>query len=169
VVVDGTNADDRGDHRPGTAAARERGIASPLAELGFTKQDIRALSRRRGIPTWSQPSSPCLSSRLPYGTPVTPERLRRVERAEASLRALGITGDLRVRDFGGEGRVELGADELAVWSAPGAAERVLAAVRAAGFPDAALDPRGFRSGGLNVLAGVWPAAPAAPAAPAEER
>ena len=107
MIVDGTNADDRSDHRPGRQAARERGVESPLAELGFTKDDIRALSKRRGIQTWSQPSSPCLSSRLPYGTAVTPQRLQRVERAEAALRALGITGNLRVRYFGEMARVEL--------------------------------------------------------------
>ena len=156
VVVDGTNADDLTDHRPGARAARERGVASPLAELGFTKDEIRALSRTRGIPTWSQPSSPCLSSRLPYGTAVTPERLRRVERAEAALRTLGISGDLRVRDFGERARVELDAAMLAIWSAPSASSQLTEAVRAAGFADAEIDPRGFRSGGLNVLAGVVP-------------
>lgn len=156
VVVDGTNADDLGDHRPGARAARERGVASPLAELGFTKDEIRALSRTRGIPTWSQPSSPCLSSRLPYGTPVTPERLRRVERAEAALRALGISGDLRVRHFGELARVELDAAMLAIWTAPAAAARLAAAVRDAGYAEVEIDPRGFRSGGLNVLAGVVP-------------
>lgn len=154
VVVDGTNADDRGDYRPGAAAAAERGVASPLAELGFTKDDIRALSRRRGIETWSQPSSPCLSSRLPYGTAVTIERLRQVEVAEASLRALGIAGNLRVRHFGARARVELDAHELARWSSR--EDEVVAAVRAVDFAEVELAP--FRSGALNVLAGVAPAA-----------
>lgn len=154
VVVDGTNADDRGDYRPGAAAARENKVESPLAALGFTKADIRALSHARGIPTWSQPSSPCLSSRLPYGTPVTPERLAMVERAEAALRALGVRGDLRVRHFGATGKVEIARAELAQWLEEpnrSEAERV---VREAGFAHAEIDPRGFRSGGLNVLAGV---------------
>jgi uncharacterized protein len=150
VVVDGTNADDRGDYRPGSAAAQERGIASPLAELGFTKDEIRALSRRRGIQTWSQPASPCLSSRLPYGTAVTIERLRQVEVAEEALRALGVEGNLRVRHFGERARVEMDREELARW-APRAAE-VLAAVRAVDFAEVELAP--FRSGALNVLAGV---------------
>lgn len=154
IVADGTNADDLGDHRPGMAAARERGVASPLAELGFSKGEIRALSARRGIPTWDQPSSPCLSSRLPYGTAVTPERLRRIEEAEAALRALGIAGDLRVRDFGARARVELGRDELARWEPPAARDRLVAAVRGAGFAEVEVDPRGYRSGALNVLAGV---------------
>jgi uncharacterized protein len=154
IVVDGTNADDLGDHRPGSAAARERGVASPLAELGFSKGEIRTLSARRGIPTWDQPSSPCLASRLPYGTAVTPERLRRIEVAEAALRALGIAGNLRVRYFGELARVELDRGELAQWESPAARERLVAAVRGAGFSDVEVDPRGFRSGALNVLAGV---------------
>jgi uncharacterized protein len=154
VVVDGTNADDRGDYRPGAAAARENKVASPLAELGFTKADIRALSQARGIPTWSQPSSPCLSSRLPYGTPVTPERLAMVERAEAGLRALGVRGDLRVRHFGETGKVEIARAELAHWLLDANRSDVERVVREAGFENAEIDPRGFRSGGLNVLAGV---------------
>lgn len=154
VVVDGTNADDLRDHRPGKQAAEERGVRSPLAELGFTKTDIRALSRARDIPTWAQPSSPCLSSRLPYGTAVTPERLRMVELAEAGLRALGVTGDLRVRHFGDTARVELGREQLAQWSAEPQRTAVAHAVCAAGFAQVELDPRGFRSGALNVLADV---------------
>lgn len=154
VVVDGTNADDLGDHRPGKQAAEERGVRSPLADLGFTKADIRALSRARDIPTWAQPSSPCLSSRLPYGTAVTPKRLKMVELAEAGLRALGVTGDLRVRHFGETARVELARDVVAEWSASPRREAVEQAVRAAGFAQVDIDPRGFRSGGLNVLAGV---------------
>lgn len=150
VVVDGTNADDRGDYRPGAAAAAERGVASPLAELGFTKDEIRALSRRRGIATWSQPSSPCLSSRLPYGTAVTIERLRQVEVAEDALRALGVRGNLRVRHFGARARVEMDGDELTRWTAR--ADEVIAAVRAVDFADVELAP--FRSGALNALAGV---------------
>jgi uncharacterized protein len=154
VVVDGTNADDLGDHRPGARAARERGVASPLAELGFTKDEIRTLSGARGIPTWDQPSSPCLSSRLPYGTEVTPLRLRAVEVAEAALRALGIEGNLRVRYFGALAKVELDPGPLAYWSDGEARGRLEAAVRTAGFTEVEVDPRGFRSGGLNVLAGI---------------
>lgn len=154
VVVDGTNADDLGDHRPGAQAARERDVASPLAELGVTKAEIRALSGARGIPTWDQPSSPCLSSRLPYGTAVTPLRLRAVEVAEAALRALGIEGNLRVRHFGELAKVELDPAPLAYWGEGEARARLVAAVRTAGFTQVELDPRGFRSGGLNVLAGI---------------
>lgn len=156
VVVDGTNADDLGDHRPGAQAARERGVHSPLAELGFTKDEIRARSAARGIPTWDQPSSPCLSSRLPYGTAVTSLRLRRVEEAEAALRALGIEGNLRVRYFGDLAKVELDPGQRTYWSVGDARARLEAAVRAAGFTEVEVDPRGFRSGGLNVLAGILP-------------
>lgn len=154
VVVDGTNADDLGDHRPGRKAAEEHGVRSPLAELDFSKADIRALSRARDIPTWAQPSSPCLSSRLPYGTAVTAERLAMVERAESALRELGITGDLRVRHFGATGKVELSRELVAEWSQSPRREQLVVAVRRAGFEHVEIDPRGFRSGALNVLAGV---------------
>lgn len=154
VVVDGTNADDLTDHRPGALAARERSVESPLAQLGFTKDEIRELSRRRGMPTWSQPSSPCLSSRLPYGTAVTAERLRQVEVAEAALRALGVTGNLRVRHFGERATVEMDAAEVARFAEPALARALRQAVGSAGFDEVEVDPRGFRSGALNVLAGV---------------
>ncbi|MFL5581737.1 MAG: ATP-dependent sacrificial sulfur transferase LarE [Gemmatimonadaceae bacterium] len=153
AVVDGTNADDLSDHRPGARAAAERDVRSPLAEVGLTKDEIRALSRRRGLPTWAQPSSPCLSSRIPYGTPVTPQRLARVEQAERALRDVGVAGDLRVRYHGDLARVE---------ATPGETDRLLgrerararSAVMAAGFARVAVDLRGFRSGSLNVLGGV---------------
>jgi uncharacterized protein len=154
TVADGSNADDVHDHRPGALAAREHGVSSPLAEAGLTKADIRERSRARGLPTWQQPSSPCLSSRIPYGTPVTVGRLRRVENAEAALRGLGIAGDLRVRHFGPLARVELSRDELALWSAPDRASRLRDAVIEAGYTDVEVDPRGFRSGGMNELAGI---------------
>jgi uncharacterized protein len=158
VIIDGTNASDLGDHRPGAVAAHEQGVHSPLAELGFTKSDIRALSRARGLPSWSQPSSPCLSSRIPYGSAVTPARLREIEVAEAGLRALGIAGDLRVRHHGDLARVELSRDELDSWLVPSRQALLRDAVRSAGFARVALDLRGFRSGSLNVLSGVTAAA-----------
>lgn len=157
AVVDGTNADDVGGYRPGMQAARESAVASPLAEVGFTKAEIRARSRALGLPTWQQPASPCLSSRLPYGTSVTPERLRLVEHAERAVRALGVTGDMRVRYHDDVARIELAPSELPAWLEPRRAESLRAAVTAAGFPRVALDLRGFRSGSLNVLHGVTPA------------
>jgi uncharacterized protein len=154
VVVDGTNADDGLDHRPGKGAARELGVRSPLAEVGFTKDEIRERSRARGLPTSDVPSAPCLSSRIPYGSPVTAERLRRIERAEAALRSLGIAGDLRVRDHDDLARIELSAPELDHCFDVVMLERVTRVVTDAGFARVALDARGFRSGSLNVLEGV---------------
>lgn len=154
TVVDGTNADDLADWRPGAQAAREHQVLSPLADLGFSKQHIRDASRRLGLPTWQQPSSPCLSSRLPYGTEVTRDRLDQIERAEAALRDLGIQGDLRVRYHDELARIELGADELTRWLEPSRLAELRDALRAAGFRRTALDLRGFRSGSLNVLHGV---------------
>ena len=149
LVADGTNADDLLGHRPGARAAKEHGVVSPLAMFGLSKLDIRERSKLIGLATWQQPSSPCLSSRIPYGTPVTVGRLRRVEQAEAALRALGISGDLRVRHFGEVARIELAAVELARWSNPPERDRLVAAVIGAGYQRAELDPRGFRSGALN--------------------
>ena len=154
TVVDGTNADDLSDYRPGAQAAREHGVASPLADIGFKKADIRERSRVLGIPTWSQPSSPCLSSRIPYGTGVTSARLAQIERAERALRELGISGDMRVRYHDDLARVELARDILGMWLVPERLDAICAAVKSAGFARVALDLRGFRSGSLNVLHGV---------------
>ena len=151
VVVDGSNYDDLADFRPGARAAREAGVQSPLAELRFTKDDIRALSRVRNIPTWSQPSSPCLSSRLPHGTKVTPLRPRKVENAERALRSLGITGNLRVRYHGETARIEMDHDQIERWSAVAQRPALRAAVKMAGFARVELDLRAFRSGSLNEL------------------
>ena len=154
VVVDGTNADDLDDHRPGARAAAEHGVRSPLAEIGFTKSTIRRLSHERGIPTWSQPASPCLSSRIPYGTAVTVDRLRQIERAERALRAIGIEGDLRVRYHGDLARVEIAPHAIDAWLERDARSAIHTALRTAGFDRVAMDARGFRSGSLNVLGGV---------------
>jgi uncharacterized protein len=154
AIVDGTNADDVAGYRPGARAAAELGVQSPLALAGLTKAEIRILSRARGLTTWSQPSAPCLASRIPYGTPVTAQRLAQVERAELALRSLGITGDLRVRHHNDIARVELEASLIDTWLEPERAGRLVGAVRAAGFRRVALDLRGFRSGSLNVLEGI---------------
>jgi uncharacterized protein len=154
TVVDGTNADDLTGYRPGARAASEQAVASPLALVGLTKVEIRELSRARGLATWSQPSAPCLASRIPYGTPVTAERLAQIDRAEQGLRALGITGDLRVRDHDDLARVELEPQLIDEWLLPDNTQRLVRAVRTAGFRRVAIDLRGFRSGSLNVLEGV---------------
>src|SRR5215471_15261672 len=111
VVVDGNNADDRGDYRPGRQAAREFGVRSPLDEVNLTKDEIRTLSREAGLPTWDEPASACLSSRIPYDHEVTDEKLRRIEQAEQALRALGFR-IFRVRHHGDLARVEIARDEM---------------------------------------------------------
>src|SRR5262245_21531655 len=151
TVADGTNADDLLGHRPGAAAARAPRLVSPLAMFEFSKDEIRDRSRAIGLPTWRQPSSPCLSSRIPYGTPVTVGRLRRVEAAEAALRELGVVGDLRVRHFGSLARVELSPAELLRWTKPEMRAVLETAVIAAGYEQVVIDPKGFRSGALHEL------------------
>ncbi|HEX8276372.1 MAG TPA: ATP-dependent sacrificial sulfur transferase LarE [Longimicrobiaceae bacterium] len=146
VVLDGSNADDVGDHRPGAVAASENGVRSPLLEAGLTKDEIREWSRELGLPTWDQPAAPCLASRLPYGLAVTPERLRQVERAESGLRALGFR-DFRVRHHGDVARLEVAAAERGrVGPLRAGVARV---VREAGFARVLLDVQGYRRGALN--------------------
>lgn len=149
TVADGTNADDLHGHRPGARAAREWDVASPLAEVGLTKAEIRMLSALRGLPTWDQPSSPCLSSRLPTGTAITPLRLAKVEAAERAVRSLGVCGDLRVRYHGETARVEMNAGELEAWRTGDSRRLLRDRVVAAGFTTVELDLRGFRSGMTN--------------------
>ncbi len=146
VVLDGSNADDVGDHRPGAVAAREHGVRSPLLEAGLTKSEIRRWSRELGLPTWDQPASPCLASRLPYGLAVTPERLRQVEAAEGALRLLGFR-EFRVRHHGDIARLEVSPGEFA--SLVEQRGQVNHAVRAAGFQRVLLDLDGYRRGALN--------------------
>jgi len=146
-VAYGLIVDDLGDFRPGHRAAAEAGVRSPLAEAGLAKEDVRELSRELGLPTADLPASPCLASRLPYGTPVTLEALRRVERAEAAVRALGFR-ELRVRHLGDAARVEIAREEMGRLD-DGLRASVLAAVRAAGYAEAAIDPEGYRRGRLN--------------------
>lgn len=144
----GLIVDDLADFRPGRRAAAEAGVRSPLAEAGLRKDDVRALSRNMGLPTWDLPASPCLSSRLPYGTPVTPEALRQVERAEEGVRALGFR-ELRVRHLGDAGRVEIAPPEQARLQEPAVRQAVEDAVRAAGYAQVVVDPAGYRRGRLN--------------------
>ena len=151
AVLDGFNADDRRDHRPGHRAAEHFAVRSPLAEAGLAKIEVRAWSAAYGLPTWDKPQLACLASRLPYGTEVTPERLATVERAEAALRALGLRA-FRVRYHGEIGRIEVAADELE--GAFARRDALAAAVKGAGFRLAVLDLEPFRSGRLNELAGL---------------
>jgi len=150
VVTLGVNLDDLGDHRPGQRAASGRGAVFPLVEAGFTKDDVRSMSRELGLRTWDKPAAACLASRVPYGTPVTMGVLSTVERAETALRALGFD-DLRVRHYGELARLEVPVDAL---------DRVLSlrtdvidAVRAAGYRYVTLDLEGLRSGNLNQALG----------------
>ncbi len=153
VVLDGTLVDDLADHRPGRRAADEADVRSPLAELGFRKSDVRAVAAHLGLASRDKPASPCLASRIPYGTPVTREALERIEAAEAALAALGFV-ELRVRHHGDVARIELPQGEMARLLEPGLRARAVAAVRGAGYLFVSLDLEGFRSGSLNrALAG----------------
>ena len=151
AILDGFNADDRRDHRPGHRAAEERAVRSPLAEAGLNKDEVRAWSEAYGLPTWDKPQMACLASRLPYGTAVTSERLAQVEQAEAALRALGLRS-FRVRFHGDIGRVEVAGEEMELAFARRA--ELAQAVRGAGFKMAVLDLEPFRSGRMNEIAGV---------------
>ena len=148
VVVDGSNADDRGDYRPGRQAAREFGVCSPLDEAGLTKPEIRELSRRAGLPTWDEPASACLSSRIPYQSEVTDEKLRTIERAEDALRAMGFR-ICRVRHHDDLARIELGQDELPRALDPGMRDRIVSELRQIGYKHVTIDLRGYRMGSLN--------------------
>jgi pyridinium-3,5-biscarboxylic acid mononucleotide sulfurtransferase len=149
-VIDGNNADDAGDHRPGRRAAQERGIRSPLQESGLTKAEIRAWARELGLPNWDKPAAACLSSRIPYGTPVSTEALAQIERAESFLREQGFR-QLRVRRHGPIARLEL---EVADWMrALEMREAIVAALREIGFAYITLDLNGFRSGSMNEVLG----------------
>ena len=145
-IVLGVNVDDLGDYRPGQAAARDAGAAFPLVDAGFTKTDVRSVSRRLGLRTWDKPAAACLSSRLPYGTPVSLNPLGTVAKAEAGLRALGFAG-LRVRHYGDLARIELPLGDLD--RALACREDVVHAVQSAGYRYVTLDLEGLRSGNLN--------------------
>jgi len=148
AISDGSNADDRGDYRPGRQAAREFGVLSLLDDVGLTKSDIRELSREAGLPTWDEPASACLSSRIPYFSEVTDEKLRAIERAEQVLRDLGFRV-CRVRHHDTLARLELGRDEMARALEPEMADRIDRELRAIGYRHVTLDLRGYRLGSLN--------------------
>ncbi|MGA7669024.1 MAG: ATP-dependent sacrificial sulfur transferase LarE [Nitrolancea sp.] len=145
-IVDGTNADDVGDHRPGLRAAREIGVRSPLQEVGMTKDEIREISNELGLRTWDKPAFACLSSRFPYGTPITVEKLKQVATAERAIRELGFRG-FRVRHHDTVARLEVDPDDF-----PRVVElhsEIVAKLRAAGYRFVTLDLQGYRSGSLN--------------------
>ena len=149
TLIDGTNADDGLEHRPGLAAGAEWRVRSPLAELGFGKALIRKAARALGLPIWDAPASPCLSSRIRYGVEVTPDRLRQIESGEALLRELGMTGDLRVRHLGDRARIEVLPQHFSRlaerWDA------IVTGFAALGFAAVDRDPAGYRRGSLLVL------------------
>jgi pyridinium-3,5-biscarboxylic acid mononucleotide sulfurtransferase len=148
TIVDGNNADDRSDYRPGREAARQFGVRSPLDEANLTKPEIRELSREAGLPTWDEPASACLSSRIPYDSEVTDEKLRMIEQAEATLRSLGFH-ICRVRHHGDVARIEVARAEMARALDPDVARTIATEFTAIGFKYVALDLQGYRTGSLN--------------------
>ncbi|MEI1374305.1 ATP-dependent sacrificial sulfur transferase LarE [Nostoc sp. UHCC 0926] len=147
-VVDGVNADDLHDYRPGIQAAKERGARSPLAEVGVTKVEVRQLSQQLGLPWWDKPAQPCLSSRFPYGEEITVAKLQRVGRAEIFLRKLGWQ-NLRVRSQGDTARIELPAEQIKEFVLTNDLQKVVSAFQDFGFIYVTLDLEGYRSGKLN--------------------
>ena len=148
AVADGSNADDRGDYRPGRQAAREFGVVSPLDEVGLTKDEIRRLAREAGLSTWNEPASAGLSSRIPYHSEVTEEKLRTIEAAEAVLHELGFRV-FRVRHHDTIARLELGRDEIQRALEPELSDLIDRRLRALGYAHITIDLRGYRLGSLN--------------------
>ncbi|BAY93249.1 MULTISPECIES: ATP-dependent sacrificial sulfur transferase LarE [unclassified Tolypothrix] len=147
-VVDGVNADDLHDYRPGIQAAKERGARSPLAEVGVTKMEVRQLSQELGLPWWDKPAQPCLSSRFPYGEEITVAKLQRVGRAEIYLRKLGLK-NLRVRSEGDTARIELPPEQIKEFVLTTDLQQIVSAFQDFGFIYVTLDLEGYRSGKLN--------------------
>lgn len=148
-IVDGTNLDDLGDDRPGMKAAREWGVRSPLVEAELSKADIRTLAKEFGLSNWDKPAAACLSSRIPRGTPITIESLRRVEAAEDILQSAGFL-HVRVREHGDVARIEVGPDEFARLNEPDLRTHISARLREAGFRFVCVDLEGYRPGGISL-------------------
>jgi uncharacterized protein len=151
AVLEGSNADDAGDYRPGRRAVVERGGRSPLAEVGLSKAEIRAIARALGLAVWDRPSAPCLATRFPYGTPVTLEGLRQVTEAEAYLRGLGFA-PLRVRHHGQVARLEVAPEQIERLAQQRA--QIAAHLKGLGFQYVALDLEGYRSGSMNEVLAI---------------
>jgi uncharacterized protein len=147
-ILNGTNRDDLGDHRPGLEAASRAGVKSPLAELGFDKQDVRATAQLLGLSNWQKPAAACLASRIPYGTSVTRERLDQIGRFEQDLKDLGFV-QVRVRWHGKVARLELGVEELTLALAPTVRQEIVGAGKRHGFQYVTLDLEGYRTGSHN--------------------
>jgi uncharacterized protein len=152
-LVRGANVDDEGDYRPGMRAADELGVGAPLLEAGFTKADVRALSRRMGLTTWDLPSQACLASRIPYGSPLSAEGLKRVEAAESAVRGRASLRQVRVRDHFPVARIEVPEDTIGRLSEPAVRRDVVEALQEVGYRYVTLDLQGFRSGSLNETLG----------------
>jgi len=158
AIAVGTNADDLGDFRPGQEAARVRDVLTPLADAGFTKADVREASKAMGLPTWDKPPAACLASRLPYGTPINPSALARIQAAEEVLTGLGFR-QVRVRDHGNLGRIEVEAAEMERLASAGIRKKVAQALRDLGYTYVAADLDGFRSGSMNEVLDLVPGGP----------
>ncbi|MGA9478099.1 MAG: ATP-dependent sacrificial sulfur transferase LarE [Desulfobacterales bacterium] len=148
-VVDGANMDDDGDYRPGSRAARELGVRSPLREAGMTKPEIRQLSRLLGLPTWNKPSYACLASRIPYGHSITPEKLKQVDAGEAFIRGLGLSWQVRIRHEEDTARIEVETEAIARFMDKDVRQQIVSRLRALGFRFVALDLEGYTTGSLN--------------------
>jgi pyridinium-3,5-biscarboxylic acid mononucleotide sulfurtransferase len=155
VIADGSNADDRGDYRPGRQAAREFGVKSPLDDANLTKAEIRELSRRAGLPTWDEPASACLSSRIPYQSEVTVGKLSMIERAEEALRGHGFRV-CRVRHHDTVARLEIGREEMALALDPAISQALVTELKAIGYQYVCLDLQGYRTGSLNEILTLRP-------------
>jgi uncharacterized protein len=152
-IADGTNADDTADYRPGRKASAEAGIRSPLLEAGLTKAEIRQLSREKGLPTWDRPASPCLASRIPYGTPVTAEILNRIAWGEEYLHSLGLR-QLRLRHHGDIARIELDPQEMAIILKKEVRQGIVDRLKALGYKYVTMDLVGYRTGSLNEVLNI---------------
>lgn len=148
-VADGENMDDVADYRPGSLAARELGVRSPLREAGMTKLEIRQMSRLLGLPTWSKPAYACLASRIPYGQPITAEKLKQVDAGESFIRKLGLSWQVRIRHAGDTARIEVETEAIDRFMDTGIRQQVVSHLKALGFTFVTLDLEGYSTGSLN--------------------